>query len=614
MCAAVRFMVMYLDESVDVFYTDGRRLQLSSCGSEFIIDKHKLSPSDHPLHTRERVRQRTRFTISEYKMLVVNALEFRNKYATRPYLPEELVEVEFKKTSMNAVTEVQWPASDTCNILRGPLEEMSVCSVNGHAKLILSSSGEEFTVEFICRSSQSEVDSQYQGIQHKSTCLLGALTSKSVTGKDLNTSANDQIHGRTAAESVEPTSRTSSKVDLYTKVIQQYSRASYPQTWHYPLSLAVRHLESQRTEINTGQPISSHADLQDAEVQLPTELKSKLPEALPLKCPSPHQHRWRYEKVNPDWLEQEVEVTTELVKVVWCKGVIYRIIDGVTAVVEISPGDGSVIRSNGALANYFTHYKSKAAHRDVNTVYYLSGLPPDVPGQLYSVRSVVTRASRILKCFIQARTSLRTHLSFFCWKETAVCDCVNVVQEVNVAGTGCFKALSDGAAEVLFLNGVRAQMMWTSDSYTPAQKLTAEVRASERWCQISLPDGHQTLVQVDKNKPYQRYVSALVEWCEWVKQTEQSKSIEGVAFSDSAHSNTHQPITYRSVVSELEKIKRFNFLLENSRVLGSAGRSLGCERSSDLCEVKLTDNCISEALEKTSKAIRDINTLLSEKP
>lgn len=40
-----------------------------------------------------------------------------------------------------------------------------------------------------------------------------------------------------------------------------------------------------------------------------------------------------------------------------------------------------------------------------------------------------------------------------------------------MVGTGCFKALSDGTAEVLFVNGVRAQMMWTTDTYTPAQVL-----------------------------------------------------------------------------------------------------------------------------------------------
>lgn len=54
----------------------------------------------------------------------------------------------------------------------------------------------------------------------------------------------------------------------------------------------------------------------------------------------------------------------------------------------------------------------------------------------------------------------------FVFQQTA-CDCVNVVQEVDVVGTGRFKALLDGTAEVLFANGVRAQMMWTSD--TPAQ-------------------------------------------------------------------------------------------------------------------------------------------------
>ncbi|RXN22315.1 polyadenylate-binding -interacting 1-like protein [Labeo rohita] len=242
------FMFMYVDESVDVFYADGSRLQLSPCGSEFMIEKH-MSPSAHPLQPKERVRQRTRFAISEYKTLVLNALEFRNKYATHPYLPEELITVEFNKTFTSAITEVEWPGSDFCTA--GPHGEITVCSVDGHAKLVLSSSGEEFTVEFICRSSQNEVES--------------------------------------------------------------------------------------------------------------------------------------------------------------------HIVDGVIPMVEISPGDGSVIRSNGVLANYFTHYKAGAAHRDVvECVYYLCGLPPDVSGQLYSIQSVVTRASSVEKWSRDSRQKLTGGASSIC--------------------------------------------------------------------------------------------------------------------------------------------------------------------------------------------------------
>ncbi|XP_051748918.1 uncharacterized protein C5orf34 homolog isoform X2 [Ctenopharyngodon idella] len=625
MCS-VRFMVMYMDESVDVYYADGHRLQLSPCGSEFMIEKH-LSPSAHPLQSKERVRQRTRFAISEYKALVLNALAFRNKYATHPYLPEELITVEFNKKFSSAITEVEWPGSDSCTT--GSHGEITVCSADGHAELVLSSSGEEFTVEFICRSSQNEEESQYlqlQGHQHKSTCLLSGLSLKGLNLSEASAGAR-MNHPESAGkapnmERLESTSSKSEKVHVYTRVIQQYSRVLYPQMWCHPLSLAVKHWESQKTQINTDneQDIKGLTDREDQQTSQ-TGLKTHLPKPLPLKCPSPHQHRWRYNAVNPDLLEHDEEVTAELVKVVWCKGIIYRIVDGVIPMVEISPGDGSVIRSNGVLANYFTHYKAGAVYRDaVECVYYLCGLPPDVPGQLYSVQSVVTRASRILKCFIQARSSLRAPLSFYCWKEAAVCDPVRVVQEVTVAGTGYFKALSDGTVEVLFLDGVRAQMMSKTDTCTPAQcgemeqRLRTESRPSHRWCQLNLPDGHQTLVQIETDKTFQRYVSAVVQWCDWVKQTEQSMSAVGAALSDSTHSDTPQPITCRSVVSELEKIKRFNFLLENSPVLRSTARSLSCERSPDLSEINLTENCISEALQKTSRAIQDIDALLSDRP
>lgn len=66
MAAEVR-MVLYEDDSVQVRYVDGSRLQLSPCGSEFLFEKAP-PVSAHPLEQPERIRQRTHFVISTYRV------------------------------------------------------------------------------------------------------------------------------------------------------------------------------------------------------------------------------------------------------------------------------------------------------------------------------------------------------------------------------------------------------------------------------------------------------------------------------------------------------------------------------------------------------------------
>lgn len=131
-----------------------------------------------------------------------------------------------------------------------------------------------------------------------------------------------------------------------TKVVQHHSCRSLNPLWSYPLSLAC-HIWS----TCFSKAVDGIARTDRETPQRKTERQSRLPQALPLTCPSPHWHRLVWDKKDrlrqllvfidycrificclrwrvKDCLVQkqhlDQKLSTELVKVMWCNGITYR--------------------------------------------------------------------------------------------------------------------------------------------------------------------------------------------------------------------------------------------------------------------------------------------------
>uniref|UniRef100_A0A3B4GT77 Uncharacterized protein n=1 Tax=Pundamilia nyererei TaxID=303518 RepID=A0A3B4GT77_9CICH len=374
-------MIMYEDESVDIRYRNGARLQLSPCGSEFLLVKASDSRR-HPLQPAEKVRQRTRFTISTYKKLMLAALAFRNKYARQPYLPHELISAENKKPFFSIDSAVHWPEVSASLAEFGLGGETIVRSEEGHAVLVLSSSGEEFTVEFMCSLSSARNQNMRTMLTRPRSCSPQMISDG---------------HQKVVLPSNNNNANVSKPEQVYqsTTVVQHHSCCAVAPKWAYPLSVARHHWAARFSKAkdvaDRGASSSNQSDKTINKLDISCEdRRSRVPQALPLTCPTPHRHRFVDLKT-----KEHTDLPTEMVKAVWCQGVTYRILSGSVSAVEVSPGDGSVIRSNRNLNSYFTHHKTELQSGRVKEVaYHLNNLPPDVLGQAYSVCSIVSRASR----------------------------------------------------------------------------------------------------------------------------------------------------------------------------------------------------------------------------
>ncbi|KAM4753569.1 LOW QUALITY PROTEIN: uncharacterized protein C5orf34 homolog [Cyanocitta cristata] len=621
---AERLMVLFGDDSVEVHYAGGSRLLLSPCGSEYLYEA-ALPAAAHPLQPAVTTRQRVAFVVSAYREQLLRALDFRNAFSSRPYLPSRVIPPERKKILLSDTLEIKWPDPATADLTRC-LDNGSVkiSSVDGCAHLYLPELQQEFTVEFLCKVSQSSAAyscSSEKNSNYRSRDQCGKPSKSYAAEKSRINSKNKHVCAEGKYwESTEPKDEgVGDGVPLfhtncseYTWVTQRWTVSSCPEEWKYPLSLALKccNLHTVKNVMKTYEKNSCTAVESDVLADPEThETVSRLPTALPLSCRAPHLHRWTF----CDFFQNEdMEKYSfpQLIHVVWCQGVFYRFIHGKTNITEIYPGDDSFFKSEGAfLGKYFVRYTIQKGTKKVEEkMYSVNSLPPDVSGNPYSISSIITQATKILQYCCKTKLSLNHNYYLCCWKvvpETDGREMLPVLlHEKVIPSVGRLVVYSDHKVHAGFWDGTTLTMVWEFSSSCSEIQINEDVG----WCKLSTPNGLQQLIQINHPGVYERYVRTAIEWCRSLNEMKEIPEY------------TAHPVTQEnwSADAELEKIQRFNFLLDNSNILRrtSAAKSnpsgVTVRKNENRSETEeLSEGCVLEALEKTSKVIQDIESLLA---
>ncbi|XP_018417802.1 PREDICTED: uncharacterized protein C5orf34 homolog [Nanorana parkeri] len=488
-------LFLFFDDSVVVHYGAEGRLCLSPCGTEFLYEKPLVGA--HPVQKPERGRHRTEFVTSRCRDQVLQALNFRNTFSGRPFLPSSLIPSEKRINVMSDISEVTWPSveDDAGCVTRLEDGSVKVSSVDGHAHLYMPISQQEFTVEFLCQLS----------------CFPTSQKKEKPASSEPN-AANDKTRDRWKYSSCviqeDAQSLVTKHAFQYTWLVQRYSTALCPQTFHHPMNLAL-HFHRQFTQRDTEGCSDTCTTIADDECSkhLRNGAVSVLPCSLPLGCPATHLHRWNFSYFTLE--EEDFLMAHPLpLKVVIYNGVLYRFnLDAVLSV-EVYPGDGSVFRSEGDnIGKYFKHCFINGGIGQVeDRLFTVTDLPPDNPRALYSVRSLISQARRFLDVCFSKKLSLNSLSYSCCWK--------TLKDSMNVSHT------------------------------SPVRKHDHFGR-----CRLQFPNGESKLVELECPGEYASYIRPAVAWCQCLDERSQRSVLPPAVIEN------------WSVEAELEKIRRFQCIL-----------------------------------------------------
>uniref|UniRef100_A0A8C5LTE5 Chromosome 5 open reading frame 34 n=1 Tax=Leptobrachium leishanense TaxID=445787 RepID=A0A8C5LTE5_9ANUR len=515
--AALSWALQFGDDSVAAEYEDGSRLWFSPCAAEFVYELPEAGV--HTLRAPARRKQRSEFATSCCRDKVLQILDFRNTFSSRPFLPASIIPPERTLDLLSEVTEVEWPRiddADRYNACVTRLEDGSVevLSLDRNARLCLSAMQRELTVEYLCQLScripNSAHDSEIHECgkypkEHRGSSItrdLERADDKATAQKHYNKS---KYSSALIEEKDGSLSYSTKHAFRYTWLSQRFSVAACPEVFLYPVSLA---LQAQNASFSDGERLDSCKEL---DKNLINGTFSTLPKALPLRCRGTHLHRWDFSVFG------KPPSNTLPLKAALCGPVLYRFFYNSSDVIEVYPGDGSVFVSSGhCLGRYFQYnFINGKTKQKEQRMYVSSNLPPDNPRALYSVRSLITQAVRFLEtCHVTAMLSQTPLLQSCCWisESDAIVQPVfpALLEKAFLPGEGVFSVFSDNSVLAHFMDGVYLRMTW---NFSHFNKQAQTRRANNGGCLLHFPNGESILVQMDVPGDYSSYIKAAVSWC-----------------------------------------------------------------------------------------------------
>ncbi|XP_013421186.1 uncharacterized protein C5orf34 homolog [Lingula anatina] len=729
MSAAATQFVLYSNDAVEVMYTDGCKLQMSPCGSAFVHDQPP-GHGQHTLHGIRRIQQRCIYVTSEFREKVLAALEFRNRFAERPYLCRELIARENILSLHADIVEVSW--SSTIESIQWTLLDsgsVKVIADEEFSHLVLSSHGQDFTVHFLAKLSQKRPRQLTESLEMSRSLLQDGYKADNKDGHQGNNRAPSRVEYMTASPELnkrsisvmdEPDGNDTlahgeagkSKWD-YVWMSQHFSLKNYPECWRQPLKLAeqIWHRSLKKDDdsregahssgesdgdihndnctcqlmkdsadaditqkgckfgkksLGSGEKVNYKANMCSCrsqnrswlESQYVYKLKSSLPHSLPSNCSALHLHKWK--AADAPLVNLDLGAFWSKVKVACIGGVVYRCLYSPSPCIEIYPGDGSLLRSQGAAGVFFTQYIYKEGKVE-ERVHSVKTPPPDTAFARYSVRRLIRAGAQLLNSVLQDSLSLSGGQENCCWKETPKMDKIYeplstvLLEEAQVDGIGRFLAYSDGRIRITFTDRTCLNMLcdfsrrvnvckkhspdkvgqMVEPSRHPSASLMYRGRPSELvpgLCRLLLPSGVYKTVPAAQPGNYAKYVRVAEEWAEWVNTLPGERQ-------DFYKDTVYDPVKQRSIQSELKKIQCFNYILENSHPFTHlkidnqgrrhpesqvtshvtshvtvSGQQENWSGGGSLTKHMDMETSVRMALQRSKQALQDIDNILASKP